>query len=632
MPILLKETWTFFSTGSDDNGEQVDSIYTHLYYEFDEATRTVTAYQPVVQQPAQPPDYSRDVTEEFFVWVSGATRTGYFHDGAGGFTTVVTTLVVTSQVTSAGCHGSNTGSIALQTSGMAGPFTFGWDDGVTTANRGPVRAGTYRVLVTDVPSGAQTRITVQVGQQPELVVVVQAIGADVTLQVSGGSGLYSYAWSDGATTRDRTGLAGGFYSCTITDARGCTAQIEVAVDTDLFYWSRNPILLRLDAGNAYRLDPTTKPNLTFKCEVWVEKVYLSGTFEPVGGVLEQPANRDGRTVFDMQALLDVFLQAHVPPVGATGLMRADPLFRRFYLKHAESYGDPPVTTGSFTQVQNYVLLGGLNFYESRARTFFNTYQGTVRPFLTWEPPVKAVLADQPEFLYFLVQNTSGFRFQLRVGYVDGRNELINIGGADAVLRHEVYCQPVGYGALGLAALAADAGVAVAWWEVFVTTSDGDTVLSETRRFELDTRVFPRRRYFLFCTSLGGMATYAATGEALVDTELSGDEATRSLTPDYDPLAGDTVVQTRSLRSVLKVASGVRTRAQMEAAQDLLLSRRVLLLAQGRWLPGYLKAKTSTLRDESKGVAIQEFEFYLPTEQLYTPWLGTEQFTYASPAL
>ena len=623
----LKQTWTFYSTATDGNGDPADPIFSSDTYEFDPLTRTVVHNPGQIEQAAsQPADYSRDPGEEFFVFVSGAVRAGYFHDGSGGVTAVTTTLVLTLQVVDAVCFGANTGSVQLQVSGMAGPFTYRWDDGPVTRDRGPLRAGPYRVGVTDGPSGAVARATVQVGTNPELVVQVQTIGTSVTLTVSGGSGLYDYLWSDGSTTRDRTGLTTGTYGCTITDVLGCSKEIVVQVNTDLFYWSRNPITLTLNAGNAYRLDPATKPNLSFLCEVWVEKVYLSGIFDQIGGVLEQPADRDGRTEFQVQALLDGYLQHHVPPVGATSLMRADPLFRRFYLKHAESFGDTPTRAGTTVLVQNYVLLGGLNSYESRTRTFFSSYQDAVRPFLTWEPPVKDVLIDQPEFLYYLVRDVAGFRFQVRVQYTDGTNEVVNVGGSDTVRRHEVYCRPVGYQALGLVALAGTKRVQ--WWEVWVTTPDEATVLSEVRRFVLDVRVFPRRRYLLFATSLGGMATYAAVGEALMDAEITGDEAPQTLTPDSDPLLGDTAVLTRTLREVVKLASGRRTRAQMLASKDLLLSRRVLLLDGPRWQPGFIKAKNTTVLDESKAVPTQEFEFYLPTEELYTPRLGSDQVTYA----
>jgi hypothetical protein len=176
MIYLLKKTWTYFSTGTDDNGDPGEAIYDVLYYEFDSSTRTVAAYNPQLPSAAAPVDYSRDTAEEFYVYVNGATCTGYFHDGNGGVTTVVTTLVVTPQVKTVACYGANTGDILLVPSGLTGAFTYQWDDGPTTAHRSAVRAGTYRALVTHTASGARLPVVVQVGTNPELQVTVQAIG------------------------------------------------------------------------------------------------------------------------------------------------------------------------------------------------------------------------------------------------------------------------------------------------------------------------------------------------------------------------------------------------------------------------------------------------------------------------
>jgi hypothetical protein len=181
----------------------------------------------------------------------------------------------------------------------------------------------------------------------------------------------------------------------------------------------------------------------------------------------------------------------------------------------------------------------------------------------------------------------------------------------------VYCLPVGYRTLGLPLLGATLD-SVAWWEVWVAGSNGLNKLSETRRFVRVRRRYPHRRYFLYQTSLGSMATYAALGKAQLEVEVTGAESTRTLAPGYDPSLGDVQVQERQLRPVLKVAAGVRTSAQLRASQDLLLSRRVLLFGGVRWLPGFLKAKTLTLWEEGKLVQVQEFEFTQPTERLFTP--------------
>ncbi|MFN8395281.1 MAG: HYR domain-containing protein [Bacteroidia bacterium] len=58
-------------------------------------------------------------------------------------------------------------------------------------------------------------------------------GNDGTITTNVGAGLapYTYLWSDGATTRNRSGLSAGSYTVTVTDANGCTDLASVAVGT-----------------------------------------------------------------------------------------------------------------------------------------------------------------------------------------------------------------------------------------------------------------------------------------------------------------------------------------------------------------------------------------------------------------
>nr|HMU06010.1 hypothetical protein [Saprospiraceae bacterium] len=43
----------------------------------------------------------------------------------------------------------------------------------------------------------------------------------VSITVSGGTQSYPYAWSNGATTQNISGLSGGPFSMTVTDTNGC---------------------------------------------------------------------------------------------------------------------------------------------------------------------------------------------------------------------------------------------------------------------------------------------------------------------------------------------------------------------------------------------------------------------------
>jgi hypothetical protein len=546
--------------------------------------------------------------------------------------TTIRPVLVAVAVVNALIYNSPTGSIALTASnGNDGVYSYSWADPAspTTASRSNVRNGSYSCTVADT-SGASTTVLVTVGSDPRLDVLVNRTDNNVALVASGGLPPYTYLWNDGITTPIRLALAAGTYTCLVTDARGATVEVSVTIDLFRFYWSKNPVTLSLDAGPAYRLDPTTKPNLSFVCEVWVEDVYLSGVFGPVGTLQEQPADRNGRTVFDAQVLLDGYLRDHLPALNQAQPSRADCLFRRFYFKYAEKFGDPvPVAAPLLTQAQNYVVFGGLDDFEVAAGTWFSSYQPAVKPFLTWEPNDKAVLPSQPEYLYFMPLDYGlvSFNVQVRVQFANARSAQLVAATVTSVRPFEVYCLPVGYRALGLdvfgalAVAGSDAAPSdVVAWDVWVTDLQG-VAHSEHRRYTLSTDYVARPRFFLYTNSLGGQSTFACTGYANKALDVSAEEADRPRAAGADPLLGDTLTTDRFGVPTLSVSSGKLSKEQLVTLQDFLLSKRVVLQAGGVYFPGKVKAKSVPLDDDAPGsLNALEFDFLLPKKRQFGPRL------------
>ena len=137
--------------------------------------------------------------------------------------------------TNANCNGSSDGTATVSATGGTGTYTFSWSDGQTNATATGLSAAIYTVTVSDgnsCVSSASATIT-----EPSDVVSAttssdeSCSGNDgtATVAATGGTGLYTFLWSDGQTTTTATGLIANSYSVTVNDANGCTDINSVVV-------------------------------------------------------------------------------------------------------------------------------------------------------------------------------------------------------------------------------------------------------------------------------------------------------------------------------------------------------------------------------------------------------------------
>ena len=127
------------------------------------------------------------------------------------------------------CEGGSDGAIDLEVTGGKLPYAYNWSNGATSQDISGISTGLYQVTVTDdYGCTATDSYSVPDGYTLQLVSEVtnsncygDASGA-INLTVVGGTEPYSYAWSNGATTEDISGLGFGAYGVTVSDANSCT--------------------------------------------------------------------------------------------------------------------------------------------------------------------------------------------------------------------------------------------------------------------------------------------------------------------------------------------------------------------------------------------------------------------------
>ena len=134
------------------------------------------------------------------------------------------------------CNGG-TGFATVTAAGGTAPYTYFWSNGQTTSTATGLTVGIYTVIVRDA-MWCQSTISVNITQPTALVVAPTKVdpacnGAStgsITLNISGGTAPYTYAWSNGATTQNLTNVGAGTYTVTVKDANGCTATSVVTLN------------------------------------------------------------------------------------------------------------------------------------------------------------------------------------------------------------------------------------------------------------------------------------------------------------------------------------------------------------------------------------------------------------------
>ncbi|RYY58004.1 MAG: T9SS type A sorting domain-containing protein [Chitinophagaceae bacterium] len=140
--------------------------------------------------------------------------------------------VISKSGTNVSCFGANDGTASVVVTGGTAPYFYNWVPvGQTTATATGLAPGSYTCTVYDangcgnsrnVTITGPTQIVSNISHDNNTCAGEATATASVTAP-AGGTGPYTYNWApSGGTAATATGLAAGTYTCTITDATGCS--------------------------------------------------------------------------------------------------------------------------------------------------------------------------------------------------------------------------------------------------------------------------------------------------------------------------------------------------------------------------------------------------------------------------
>ena len=144
-------------------------------------------------------------------------------------------------VESVSCSEASDGVATIVANQGQAPYTYQWDaaaGNATSATVSGLAPGQYCVQVTDNLGEIDNYCVVITQPQPItyntfLIPDTDNCNGTIHLLIEGGVAPYTYLWNDplAQTTASATGLCGGTYQVTVTDANGCELVVDVTVQT-----------------------------------------------------------------------------------------------------------------------------------------------------------------------------------------------------------------------------------------------------------------------------------------------------------------------------------------------------------------------------------------------------------------
>jgi len=181
---------------------------------------------------------------------NGCTTTETVNVSANSSTTISFTT------TNVSCNLGTDGCIAASVSNSVGNLGYSWFNGTTADSICGLASGTYTLTVTDTITASPLQVCTIINdttitEPPAITINIDSIMDDncgandgaAWLTTSGGTAPLSFAWSNGATTEDISGLTPFSYTITVTDNNGCTASNTIGINTS------GSISLSLDSIN-----------------------------------------------------------------------------------------------------------------------------------------------------------------------------------------------------------------------------------------------------------------------------------------------------------------------------------------------------------------------------------------------
>ena len=154
----------------------------------------------------------------------------------GGWDVDCSDLLVNLNITDATC-GQDNGQAVASVTGGSNDYSYLWSNGSTTVSVSNLSAGTNSINITDNLTGCFLNyyFDIQNTNAPSISETHTDVNCNgdnngsINTSVTGGTGIYTYDWSNGQHVEDISNLFAGTYGLTVTDTAGCMSIENITI-------------------------------------------------------------------------------------------------------------------------------------------------------------------------------------------------------------------------------------------------------------------------------------------------------------------------------------------------------------------------------------------------------------------
>lgn len=351
--------------------------------------------------------------------------------------------------------------------------------------------------------------------------------------------------------------------------------------------------------------------------ILIEKVYRSRIYENVYSQLFFP-DVSGQISMDVRTVLDAYLEYYVPKLSLQNLIVCKDQVKRFQISYQLQLDDAFVsdlaTTDSFSAIK-----AGLPYEGWNPVSFFNQNILSDQQPLHFAPIGEKYSADKKQFISWLYpfDDLAGQFLEFIFFLNDGTTATYTPTPTLKALKWATCIAPAGLPQINYTP---PAGKYIVYYTVQVKT-DTNTITAPFR-FTLDYRNFESTYFLLYRNSLGGLDTLRLRGQVDLDNDYEYQKATRISAASYfsNNILQPQAIQKNNFETQKFTGNtGFLSQAAMDNLRDLLLSKQIFEIVDGKLLPVILNKSNLKLWSSKDALYNMEIgwqraytnEFYAP---------------------